>query len=74
MAIEVKRSSNASTTRWLIGDWKMNQWVASEIEYIEASGDELEKILREIDGIPKCKSSSVRWFGDDAKFIMSNLL
>lgn len=74
MAIEVKRSSNASTTIWMIGDWRMNSWEVKDIDFIEAHGKELEKILTEIDGIPKCNSSSVRWFGDDAKFIMSNLL
>jgi len=43
-----------------------------EVSMVQADGDELEWIHRNIEGIPKCKASVSRvqrWWGDDARYI-----
>jgi len=41
---------------------------------IQADGEELDTIIRQITGIPQTVfKSSRRWFGDDARFIAANL-
>jgi len=44
-----------------------------EVVSVSADGDELEKIRREITGIPMSTKRVVTWFGDDARFIVANL-
>lgn len=45
---------------------------ASRINYVQASGDELEYIRHRYRNIPMVTSKVVRWYGDDAKFICAN--
>lgn len=40
---------------------------------VSADGDELAYILENFSNIRKCKSLSITWFGDEAKFIACNL-
>jgi len=45
----------------------------AEIVSISASSTELEEIKEEVSGIPITRSSLVEWYGDHAKFIVSNV-
>ncbi len=57
---------------WHVG--KQNLPVAmSEIIAIQADGDELEHIKNKMSNIPMTDSRCVRWYGDMAKFIVSNV-
>lgn len=59
---------------WHIGKKFPISWQGIyDVESIQADGDELGKILREIDGIPKHTGHVQRWFGDHAKFICAFL-
>jgi len=41
---------------------------------VQADGDELAAIVREVQGIPWKTASVQKWFGDDAKFIVANFI
>lgn len=62
--------------KWRIGEVKGLDAISKALYkhmYITADGDELKLILESVEGIPKTKSNSQTWFGDDARFIMSNV-
>lgn len=45
------------------------------VEEIQADGGELELILRVCQNIPVATTTNVmRWFGDDARFIVANVV
>lgn len=41
---------------------------------VQADCDELEKILRNVEGIPRTKARVQKWYGDDARFIIANII
>lgn len=42
---------------------------------VQADGNELEAIKRQLENIPFAKGKRVvRWFGDDARFIIANIV
>lgn len=43
------------------------------VREIQADNDELDRIRRQISNVPTCNQRVVRWFGDDARFIVANL-
>ena len=45
----------------------------SDYLIVQADGHELEEILNKISNIKMSKNPVIRWFGDDAKFIIANL-
>lgn len=57
------------------GQNRVTSWnLAEYVKFVQADGDELEAVHAQIEGIPKAKNVRVvRWFGDDAKFIVDNL-
>lgn len=63
-----------SEISWNIGDDVSTLLYASKVVEIQAYGDELELIIKRFNNIPtptNCRI--VNWFGDTAKFIVSNL-
>jgi hypothetical protein len=44
-----------------------------EVEEIQADGEELIEVLEKFSNIPRTTNRVQRWFGDLAKFIVSNL-
>lgn len=44
-----------------------------QIVSIQADNTELEKIRREVSGIPMVDRRVVSWYGDHAKFIVANI-
>lgn len=57
---------------WHVGEPPINS-LASNIKFVQADGDELEKILSLVKGIPTTTKAVQRWYGDDAKFIHFSL-
>ena len=58
---------------WHVGE-KMPD-VETVTKRVQADGDELRTIRDQITGIPFSNASGVqKWFGDDARFIVSNLV
>jgi hypothetical protein len=47
--------------------------LSNEISNVQADGDELEHIKRNFSNIPMTNKPVIKWFGDDAKFIVANL-
>lgn len=41
---------------------------------VQADCDELDFVLSNVSGILRCKARVQTWYGDDAKFIVKNLL
>jgi hypothetical protein len=72
MALYVVTNDN-DENQWHVGERKLDIAAKYVIE-IQADGDELEKIKREVAGIPMTNQRVVRWFGDDAKFIYANIV
>lgn len=56
--------------------WYLNEVLDVEpdtVTSIQVDGNELNVILRHFTNIPMVDSPIVRWYGDDAKFIIGNL-
>lgn len=56
------------TNEFPIGLGKIN-----EVLYIQAEGKELKWILEAINGIPHTRMGTQRWYGDQAKYIVSSI-
>lgn len=78
MALYIK-VLNYQTIEWHVGE-KINssKLPQSKREWdcmvVQADGDELEYVLRTFKGIRSCDNRVIRWAGDDATFIVSNLM
>jgi hypothetical protein len=73
MALDIKTKDG--WLNWHVGQegGPMSSFRHGDIDRICADGDELEKIRREITGIPMSKKRVITWYGDDARFIVANL-
>ncbi len=60
---------------WHVGEKNpINRKSIAMINEVQADGDELDYIYTHIPNLPAFpERKSVRWFGDDAKFIAANL-
>lgn len=57
---------------WWEGD-SINHINPFDVREVQADGDELQIIQEQFTNTPMSKNRVVRWFGDDAKFIVANL-
>jgi hypothetical protein len=64
-------------TRWAthhIGDGILSSGIGvDDIYRVQADGDELNAILKQITGIPFASAAVQTWYGDHAKFIAANI-
>ncbi len=69
------KSGVTRNAAWWVGSASpLNHEQESMVTDVQADGDELMWVLRNIDGIPKHETRMVqKWFGDHAKFIVGTL-
>lgn len=76
MALFVETTESERLIEWHVGDNKLGDIVGDSAftVMVQADGDELAVINDEIQGVRKAyKKRVVRWFGEDARFIVENL-
>jgi len=57
---------------WHQGE-KLEHVNAHDVRLVQADGDELRIILQQFHNLPTTGERIIRWYGDDAKFIVGNL-
>lgn len=68
-------TSDSSYSQWHLREpMPISYEEVTEVLYVQADGDELGIIRRLITGIPMHDGRVVRWFGDDARFIVAFLI
>ena len=72
-----RHTMNNQTLDWKIDDGSAHDGIIDEIKFIVIETQEEHDKLHELfDNLPKCKGmagENIRYYGDMAKFIMSNL-
>lgn len=58
----------------ILSKFEASALLARDVEQVQADGDELTVILNSIEGIPKTNKPIQTWYGDNAKFIIKNVV
>lgn len=76
MALYIETTESKKTIKWHTGGKSLKDAVGDSafVVSVQADGDELDMIIRKVDGIRKVYGQRVvSWFGSDARFLVENL-
>jgi len=73
LVVHFKNGISLSREEYLIGDVGLGGLKHSEVLFIEADGEELDFIRNNFESIPLAHSDKIRWVGEMATFIISNI-
>lgn len=70
--------NNCQTLKWEIGQDALTDEVAQRVLWAEATGPERHLVSQNTEGLPRLgyygeEEPTVRWYGDDARFIAYNV-